>query len=823
MKIFIDIGHPAHVHYFRNFINLMQEKRHDFFITARNKEVAQTLLTNYKIQYKSRGKGKKSLMGKLMYIVQGDHVLYKYAKMYHPDLFLSFGSPYAAQVSKLLGKHHIAFYDTEHALLEHTMYAPFTNTILTPSCFFKNFGSKQIFFNGYMELCYLHPRWFTPNPGSLKYLNIKKDEKYIVFRYVSWNASHDFMKNGLTLAMKRKLISELSKYGKILISSEEELPKDLKKYKINIPPEKMHDVLHYATLFIGEGATMASECAMIGTPAIYINPLTSGTIKEQEKYGLLYEFSNSNGVLEKAVELLSTPNLKKEWQKRRQEMLQDKIDVTTFMVWFIENYPESKKIMKEFPEYQNEFRINRKSRIYGNKINSRKKLFLNNNLISNSEIISKGHLFEIENSISIRSEMGSGNYILNNANNNNINSDSFSKNLSDRNDDYLPVNYRDLPDFIFPEDKLILPKSEPPNQFLLKRIYNIFFKLLDDDIRLLNIKNIDPAITLFILKYVKEVDSSVILETNVRTHINNLQDSIQSIVNIQKINDIRYINKFFESVNNKLVQNGIFIGSVETFKQRKKRIFKKYPSLLAIPYYAMDFIFKRAFPKFYLTKKLYYSITKGRNRLISLSETLGRLVSCGYEIIGYEEINNLTYFAAKRTGEPVFDKTPSYGLFIQLKRIGKNGDIFNVLKFRTMHPFSEYLQEYIYKNNHLNGSGKFNRDFRITTWGNLLRKYWLDELPMLWNFLKGDLKLFGVRPLSVQYYNMYDEDIRMRRIKYKPGLIPPYFADLPKTFEEIMDSERKYLDNYDAHPFKTDWKYFWKVFYNIIFKRVKGG
>jgi hypothetical protein len=209
-------------------------------------------------------------------------------------------------------------------------------------------------------------------------------------------------------------------------------------------------------------------------------------------------------------------------------------------------------------------------------------------------------------------------------------------------------------------------------------------------------------------------------------------------------------------------------------KQRKEKIFEKYPAAIACLFYLFDFVFKRVCPKIFPTRKLYYSITKGKGRVISLAETLGRLVLSGFEILGYEEINGVTYFAAKKIRLPRYEDKPSFGLIIRLRRVGENGNIINVYKFRTMHPYSECLQEYIYKNNSLKDGGKFNRDFRITAWGRILRKLRIDELPMIINFLKGDLKLVGVRPISLQYYSLYEEDIRNRRVKYKPGLFPPF-------------------------------------------------
>lgn len=115
-------------------------------------------------------------------------------------------------------------------------------------------------------------------------------------------------------------------------------------------------VLAFASLFVGEGATMASECAMLGTPAIYVNSLTAGTLEEQEKFDLIYGFRNSNGVLNKAFQLLKVNNVKQVYQKRRNKMLADKIDVTAFMVWFIENYPKSVKVFKDNPDYQYKFK-----------------------------------------------------------------------------------------------------------------------------------------------------------------------------------------------------------------------------------------------------------------------------------------------------------------------------------------------------------------------------------------------------------------------------------------------------------------------------------
>ena len=353
MKILIDIGHPAHVHYFKNIISSMKKTGHIFCIISRDKEVTHNLLDSYKIPYITRGKGAKGIFGKLLYLFKANFIIYKISKKFKPDIFLSFASPYAAQVSYLLGKPHIAFTDTEHAKLGNLAFASFTDTIVTPKCFKKNFGVNHIKFDGYMELSYLHPNYFKPDITIYDDLGIANREKYILIRFVSWEASHDIGKKGLNLHSKIDLVKKLATNHKVFISSEGYLPIELQKYAINISPERMHDALYFSTLFIGEGATMASECAMLGTPAIYINTLECGTCNEQEnKYKLLFNFRNMDGVIEKSNFLLKN-DIKNLFRDRSKIMINDKIDVTAFMVWLLENFPKSRETFKQHSNYRN--------------------------------------------------------------------------------------------------------------------------------------------------------------------------------------------------------------------------------------------------------------------------------------------------------------------------------------------------------------------------------------------------------------------------------------------------------------------------------------
>jgi len=297
--------------------------------------------------------------------------------------------------------------------------------------------------------------------------------------------------------------------------------------------------------------------------------------------------------------------------------------------------------------------------------------------------------------------------------------------------------------------------------------------------------------------------------------------SLELYINLHELNDIRRINAYLIEVNRKLKSNGYFVGRFESNKLRYKNYHKKYPFYLANIYYSLNFVWKRVVPKLPFLKKVFFFFTKGRKRALSLAEGLGRLYYCGFSVKAINEIDGFLYFVAKRHREPSTDKNPSYGLFFKMKRVGKSGKPIYVYKLRTMHPYSEYLQKFIHDNFNLKEGGKFENDFRITSWGKIARKLWIDELPMLINWVKRDLKLVGIRPLSFHYLSLYDKEYVKRRNKHKPGLIPPYYADMPKTLEEIQLSEQKYLDAYEKKKIFADIQYFCKIFYNIIFKKAR--
>jgi uncharacterized protein len=357
LKILIDIAHPAHIHYFKNFASIFSKRGNYVVFTLRNKGIILDLANYYKLNYKIRSSENKSTM---IYSYKSMKNIYAIAKQYNPDLYLDMGTVFASPIAKTFKKPYIAFDDTEPSYKSRLLHMPFTDVIITPMCFKLELNpQKHIRINGFMELFYLHPLYFTPNPGIYQYLNINSGEKYVLFRFVSFEAHHDKRKKGVTLENKIKAVKEISKYANVFISSETFLPRELEEYRFSPPPHLMHDAIAYSSLLFGESATMASEASMLGIPSIFIDKYTLGyTDYLENKYGLLYNYTDSESdqkqAIKRAIEVVTSDS--KKYLEKQKKLLSDSIDMNKFLLWFIEYYPESFKIMKENPEYQYKFK-----------------------------------------------------------------------------------------------------------------------------------------------------------------------------------------------------------------------------------------------------------------------------------------------------------------------------------------------------------------------------------------------------------------------------------------------------------------------------------
>ncbi len=296
----------------------------------------------------------------------------------------------------------------------------------------------------------------------------------------------------------------------------------------------------------------------------------------------------------------------------------------------------------------------------------------------------------------------------------------------------------------------------------------------------------------------------------------------QTIVDLTLLNDARGINKRFCIINQKLPDGGRYVCCYRPQEYIKQKILKKYPWGINWLVYCLYFWHKRVWPRLTLTSRLYYDVTKGKKRMLSKTEVLGRLYYCGFEVDEIVPMGHIEYVFAHRHSQPYpQEQIKVYGPLIKLPRVCKNKEIRYFYKFRTMHPYAEYIQKYVFDaRGGMDISDKSNDDWRITTWGKFMRKYWLDELPMLINWLKRDVKLVGVRPISKTMFETYPEWLQEKRTKCKPGLIPPFYIDHPNTFDELFASEDKYLTEYLAHPIRTDIKYFFKTMFSILTRKT---
>lgn len=346
MRIVVDIGHPAHVHFFKNFIWEMKGRGHEVLITATRKDVSLELLNNYGFDYIDMGSYGNSSIKKILNVPLMALKMYKKVNNFKPDIFVGISAIRAAHASKLTRKPCIVFDDTEHSKWEHILYAPGADIICTPSCFKKDLGKKQVRYDGYHELAYLHPDYFEPDPSVLQYIGLKQGDKFAVVRFVAWKAVHDINQHGFSPSGRRRLIEELEKKVPVFITSEKPLPEEFSQYSANIPPQMLHDLLYYAELCVSEGGTTGTEAAALGTPAIHISTTAQycGNFDDMsQNYGLIETCSDENTAINRAIELLDNGKTKGEWRRKRQKMLAGKIDVTRFMLKLVESYANSGK------------------------------------------------------------------------------------------------------------------------------------------------------------------------------------------------------------------------------------------------------------------------------------------------------------------------------------------------------------------------------------------------------------------------------------------------------------------------------------------------
>ena len=348
MNILFDINHPAHVHLLRNAYKILANRGHQVLVVVKEIPSAMRLLDLYGIPYVNIGKKDDALGKKGLDQLAYDRRMLKLVRQHHIDLGVG-SSINIPHVSRLTRMKSIVLDDDDDAAepLFVRFGHPFADAILTPSAITRK-SKKAVYVDSYHELAYLHPNRFTPDPEVLHDAGIEAGEPYFILRFNAFKAHHDVGEGGLSIENKRRLVNLLQARGKVFITTEREIEEEFKPYQLMVSPERAHSLMYYATMFVGDSQTMTSEAAVLGTPAIKCNSFAgrlSVPNELEQKYGLCYSFQpeQQEAFFAKIDELLAMPDLKGEWQQRRQKMLAEKIDYTAFLVEFVENYFVSRK------------------------------------------------------------------------------------------------------------------------------------------------------------------------------------------------------------------------------------------------------------------------------------------------------------------------------------------------------------------------------------------------------------------------------------------------------------------------------------------------
>lgn len=344
-RFLIDICHPAHAHFFRNPIQLLSDAGHEVLVTSRIKEMSTSLLDRFGVDHHPlEVPTQSSLPGMFLELIRRDLALTKVARKFQPDVITAIGGIFAAHAAVLARKRSIVFYDTENAWLQNLLTYPFATRVIVPGCYSGWVPTSAIRYRGYHELAYLHPHRFEPDQSVALENGLSPHRKTFLIRVVAWKANHDLGEAGWSIDLLRAVVNYLTNHGHVIISSETNLPPDLRKHEFGGDVTKIHHVMAYCEMYIGESATMASECAVLGVPAIYAANTPRGyTTEQEENYGLVTN-----------VHTLDWPNIRSAidsimdterdvFHKARSQLLEDCVDVSEFIAQTLEAHALPRK------------------------------------------------------------------------------------------------------------------------------------------------------------------------------------------------------------------------------------------------------------------------------------------------------------------------------------------------------------------------------------------------------------------------------------------------------------------------------------------------
>jgi hypothetical protein len=341
MRVLFDIAHPAHVHVFRHPMALLRSRGHEVVVTSRAKECAVDLLdelgiTHVTLSTQGRG-GVRSLLRELLV---RDLALLRTVRRLRPQVMAAVGGTFVAHAGALTGVPSLVFYDTENAVLQNAITYPLASCVIAPACYQSWLPRRHIRYRGYHELSYLHPAYFTPSRHLAVASGLAAEGHTFLVRLVSWKANHDVGERGWDAELLRRVVGRLAASGRVLISAEGPLPADLEVHRYRGAVSALHHVMAHCRAFVGESATMASECAVLGVPAVYAATTGRGYTDEQEaRYGLVRNVRALEWpALEAALDgILAAPP--EHWAAARRRLLADTVDVAAFISGCIETFP----------------------------------------------------------------------------------------------------------------------------------------------------------------------------------------------------------------------------------------------------------------------------------------------------------------------------------------------------------------------------------------------------------------------------------------------------------------------------------------------------
>ncbi|UCF19043.1 MAG: DUF354 domain-containing protein [Gemmatimonadota bacterium] len=336
MKVLLDILHPAHAHFFRPTIGLLQADGHEVMIVARDKDINLQLLREFGLPHTVISREATTKGGLAAELLTRDTRLFRMVRRHRPDVMASIAGISTAPVGFLTRTRNLIFYDTENATLSNLLSYPFATEVITPDCYRRRVLGRHVTYPGYHELAYLHPNRFSADPSVLERAGVEPGEPFSIVRFVSWRALHDAGKGGgISDQNKRSLVELLRLHGRVFITAESGLPEDLADLRLPVRSSQIHHLMSFASLYVGESSTMASESAILGTPAVYIDAVgTPYTDELENRYGLCFNFRprQTQEWLSRCRDILDA-NLKRDnaFQARTRRLLDEKIDVTAFV------------------------------------------------------------------------------------------------------------------------------------------------------------------------------------------------------------------------------------------------------------------------------------------------------------------------------------------------------------------------------------------------------------------------------------------------------------------------------------------------------------